>query len=52
MTIEKNHEGAWVVSGIVRDYAGIKYCARRSYYFYSKRQAIKRWREEFREVEA
>jgi hypothetical protein len=41
MTIEKNKEGAWVVSDIVGGY-----WVSRRYYYYTKRQALAMFRAE------
>lgn len=41
MTIEKNKEGAWVVSDIVNGYR-----VSRRYYFYTKREAVRLFRQE------
>jgi hypothetical protein len=43
MTIEKNYEGAWVVSDIVGGYL-----VTRRYYYYSKREALAMFRAEAR----
>jgi hypothetical protein len=43
MTIDKNTEGAWRVSDIIGGYLVTKV-----YYFYTKREAIKRFKEETR----
>ena len=43
MTIEKNYEGAWVVSDIVGGYL-----VTRRYYFYTKREAVRLFRQEVR----
>lgn len=40
MTIEKNSEGAWVISDLVGGYF-----VTQRYYFYTKREAIKLFRE-------
>jgi hypothetical protein len=40
MIIEKNYSGAWVVSDIVGGY-----WVTRQYYFYTKREAMKLFRE-------
>jgi hypothetical protein len=41
MTIEKNYEGAWVVSDIVGGY-----WVTRRYYYYTKREALAMFRRE------
>ena len=41
MTIERNYEGAWVVSDIVGGYL-----VTRRYYYYSKREALAMFRAE------
>ena len=43
MSVDKNAEGAWRVSDIVGGYL-----VTRVYYFYTKREAIKRFKEETR----
>jgi hypothetical protein len=43
MTIERNYEGAWVVSDIVGGYL-----VTRRYYYYSKREALAMFRAEAR----
>lgn len=43
MTIEKNNEGAWVVSDIVNGYR-----VARRYYYYSKREAVRLFKQEMR----
>ena len=43
MTIDKNTEGAWRVSDIIGGYLVTKV-----YYFYTKREAIKQFKEETR----
>jgi hypothetical protein len=43
MTIDKNREGAWRVSDIV---AG--YLVTRTYYFYTKKEAVRLFREEMK----
>ena len=40
MTIEKNSEGAWVISETVRGYL-----VTQRYYFYTKREAVRLFRE-------
>ena len=40
MTIERNYEGAWVISDIIGGYR-----VARSYYGYTKREAIRLFRE-------
>ena len=42
MTIEKNHEGAWLISDI---WEGLY--VSRLYYFYTKREAIRQFKAEF-----
>lgn len=41
MTVSKNHEGAYVISDIVNGYLVVK-----RYYGYTKREAIKLYKEE------
>lgn len=41
MTIERNYEGAWVVSDIVNGYR-----VTRRYYYYSKREALAMFKAE------
>ena len=43
MTIERNHEGAWVISAVVG-----QYLETRRYYGYTKREAITLFKEETR----
>ena len=40
MIIEKNYEGAWVISDII---GGYRVCHR--YYFYTKREAVRLFKE-------
>lgn len=44
MTIEKNHSGAWIISTIWQGYL-----VTRSYYFYTKREAVRQFKAEFPE---
>lgn len=44
MTIEKNREGAWVIYALGRD----GYLVTRSYYGYSKREAVRLFREDMK----
>ena len=44
MTIEKNREGAWVIYTLGRD----GYLVTRSYYGYTKRDAVRLFREHIR----
>jgi hypothetical protein len=49
MTIEKIHpSGAWRVSGVVEG-EGDHYFLTRVYYGYTKREAVRLWREQVRE---
>ena len=41
MTVERNHEGAYVISDIINGYLVTK-----RYYGYTKKQAVKLFREE------
>lgn len=43
MTIDKNAEGAWRVSDIVSGYL-----VTRTYYFYTKKEAVRLFREEMK----
>lgn len=43
MTIEKNREGAWVISTIAGGYL-----VTRVYYFHTKREAVAKFKQEFR----
>jgi len=43
MIVEKNREGAWVVSDIVGGY-----WVTRRYYYYTKREAVRLFRQEVR----
>ena len=45
MTIEKNREGAWVIYALGRD----GYLVTRSYYGYTKRDAVRLFRAHMRE---
>ena len=45
MTIDKNAEGAWRISAIVGEGAG-GYLLTRTYYFYTKREAIRLFKQE------
>jgi hypothetical protein len=47
MTIDKNSEGAWRISDFVGEGAG-EYWLCRTYYFYTKREAIRLFKEEAR----
>ena len=47
MTIEKNHEGAWVIYAL----GGDGYLVTRSYYGYTKRDAVRLFRAHMREGE-
>jgi hypothetical protein len=47
MTIEKNREGAWVIYALGRD----GYLVTRSYYGYTKRESVRRFRALMREGE-
>lgn len=40
MIVEKNYQGAWVISAEVKGYLVTK-----SYYFYTKREAVKLFKE-------
>jgi hypothetical protein len=48
MTIEKIHNGAYQITGVVEG-EGDHYFLTRTYYGYTKRQAIQLWRQEIRE---
>lgn len=43
MIVEKNNEGAWVVSDSIGGYL-----VTRRYYFYTKREAVRLFRQELR----
>lgn len=47
MTIDKNKEGAWRISAFVGEGAG-EYLLTRTYYFTTKREAIRLFKEEVR----
>ena len=47
MTIDKNTEGAWRISKIVGEGAG-GYTLTRTYYFYTKREAISLFKQEIK----
>jgi hypothetical protein len=49
ISINKNNEGAWRLSGFVGEGAG-EYLFTRSYYFYNKREAIKQFKIDIREA--
>ena len=46
-SIDRNAEGAWRISGIVGEGAG-GYTLTRTYYFYTKREAIRLFKEEIK----
>ena len=46
MTITKNSEGAWVISALTS--GGNSYLVTRMYYFYTKKEAIAKFKQEFR----
>jgi len=50
-SIDKNMEGAWSLSGFVGEGAG-EYLFTRSYYFYTKREAIRQFKIDLREAKA
>ena len=45
MIIEKNKYGAWVISDIINDY-----WERRTYYYYTKKESIKMYKQEMKEL--
>ena len=47
MTIDKNREGAWRLSAFVGEGAG-EYLLTRTYYFYTKAQAIKQFKQDIK----
>jgi len=47
MTIDRNSEGAWRISAIVGEGAG-EYLLTRTYYFHTKREAIRLFKQEIR----
>lgn len=50
MTIEKiEHSGAWKITGVLEGESD-HYFLTRVYYGYTKKQAIKLWREQVREL--
>lgn len=46
MTITKNSEGAWVISAFTL--GGNSYLVTRMYYFHTKKEAITKFKQEFR----
>jgi hypothetical protein len=48
-SIDKNSEGAWRLSAFVGEGAG-EYLLTRSYYFYTKREAIRQFKIDIREA--
>jgi hypothetical protein len=51
MTIDKNSEGAWRISAFVGEGAG-EYLLTHTYYFYTKAQAIKQFKEDTKREKA
>lgn len=49
ISIDKNREGAWRLSAFVGEGAG-EYLLTRSYYFYTKREAIRQFKIDMREA--
>ena len=47
MYIDKNAEGAWRISAIVGEEGG-EYTLTRTYYFYTKREVIRLFKEEIK----
>jgi hypothetical protein len=47
MTINKNSEGAWRISAFIGEGAG-EYLLTRTYYFYTKAQAIKQFKQDIK----
>lgn len=47
MSIDRNSEGAWRISDIVGEGAG-GYLLTRTYYFYTRAQAIKQFKEDIK----
>lgn len=47
MTIDKNSEGAWRISDLVGEGGG-EYWLTRTYYFYTKAQAIKQFKQDIK----
>ena len=47
MTIDKNSEGAWRISEFIGEGAG-EYLLTRTYYFYTKAQAIKQFKQDIK----
>jgi hypothetical protein len=47
MTIDKNNEGAWRLSAFVGEGAG-EYLLTRTYYFYTKREAIAQFKQDIK----
>lgn len=43
MTITKDHRGAWCISAVIKGYL-----VQRQYFFYTRREAIKLFKEETR----
>jgi hypothetical protein len=46
MTITKNMEGAWVISALTS--GGNSYLVTRLYYFHTKKEALTKFKQEFR----
>ena len=47
ISIDRNREGAWRLSAFVGEGAG-EYLLTRCYYFYTKREAIRQFKEDIR----
>lgn len=47
MTIDKNSEGAWRISDFIGEGAG-EYLLTRTYYFYTKAQAIAQFKQDIK----
>ena len=51
MTIDKNREGAWRISAFIGEGAG-EYWLCRTYYFYTKREAIAQFKRDIKRERA
>lgn len=50
-SIDKNAEGAWRISGLIGE-RGAEYWLTRTYYFYTKREAISLFKQEIKRERA
>lgn len=51
MTITKGSDGSYIISDMIRDCYGNWYRVEKQYYFYTKREAQKRFKEYVKEQE-